>query len=57
MGGAAPVVEVLGDDEPVVVVDVVGVEVVVGGVEKVTLCVDGEPGRCWSRGCCCCCRE
>ena len=53
MGGAAPVVEVLGDDEPVVVVDVVGVEVVVGGVEKVTLCVDGEPGRCWSRGCCC----
>ena len=49
MGGAAPVVEVLGED---VVADVVGVEVAVGGVEKVTLCVEGEPG-----GCCCCCRE
>ena len=57
MGGAATVAEVLGDDEPVVVADVVGVEVVVGGVEKVTLCVDGDPGGCWSRCCCCCCRE
>ena len=50
--------EVLADEELPVVEGVVGVgveDVVVGGVEKVTLWVDGDEGG-WSPRCCCCCR-